>query len=104
MAQFDVYLNPNPESKKYAPYLLDVQNDLFDPLATRVVIPLLSEKSLRTPLSKLNPEFTIDGKKFYLSTAEIAGIPKTAMGKYVCSLSFHRTSIINALDFLISGF
>jgi len=104
MAQFDVYLNPSSESKKYAPYLLDIQNDLFDLLATRVVIPLLSEKSLRKPLNKLNPQFTIEGKKFYLSTAEIAGIPKSAIGKYVCSLSLHRTRIINAMDFLISGF
>jgi len=104
MAQFDVYLNPNPASKKYAPYLLDIQNDLFEELTTRVVIPLLSEKSLRKPLSKLNPDFTIEGKKFYLSTAEIAGIPKTAIGNYVCSIALHRTRIINAMDFLISGF
>ena len=104
MAQFDVYLNPNSESKKYAPYLLDIQNDLFEALTTRVVIPLLSQKSLRKPLTKLNPRFTIDGKTFYLSTAEIAGIPQSAIGKYVCSLSFHRTRIINAMDFLISGF
>jgi toxin CcdB len=104
MAQFDVYLNPNPVSKKYAPYLLDIQNDLFESLTTRVVIPLFSAKSMRTPAGKLNPEFNINGKKVYMSTAEIAGIPQSAVGKYVCSLSYHRTQIINALDFLISGF
>jgi toxin CcdB len=104
MAQFDVYLNPNPASKKYAPYLLDVQNDLFQSLATRVVVPLLTEKGIRIPANKLNPGFSIEGKKVYLSTAEIAGIPQSAIGKYVCSLSIHRTQIINALDFFISGF
>ena len=104
MAQFDVYLNPNPESKKYAPYLLDVQNDLFDSLTTRVVVPLLTEKGIRVPANRLNPEFNIEGKTVYMSTAEIAGIPQSAMGKYVCSLSSHRTQIINALDFLITGF
>ena len=84
--------------------MLDVQNDLFESLIRRVVIRLLSEKSMRTPASKLNPEFNIDGKKVYMSTAQIAGIPQSAVGKYVCSLSFHRAEIINALDFLISGF
>ena len=104
MAQFDVYVNPNPASKKYAPYLLDVQNDLFESLATRVVIPLLTEKGIRVPANRLNPEFNIEGKTVYMSTAEIAGIPQSAMGKYVCSLSFDRTQIINSLDFLVSGF
>ena len=104
MAQFDVYINPNSASKKYAPYLLDVQNDLFESLTTRVVVPLLTEKGIRVPANRLNPEFTIEGKKVYLSTAEIAGIPQSAMGKYVCSLSSHRTQINNALDFLITGF
>ena len=104
MAQFDVYVNPNPASKKYAPYLLDVQNDLFESLTTRVVVPLLTEKSMRIPANKLNPGFNIQGKKGYMSTAEIAGIPQSAIGKYVCSLSSHRTRIINALDFLITGF
>lgn len=104
MAQFDVYLNSNPLSKKYAPYLLDVQNNLFESFSTRVVVPLLSGKSIRIPVNRLNPEFIIDGKKVYMSTAEIAGIPQSAIGKFVCSLSFDRTRIINALDFLIEGF
>jgi len=41
MAQFDVYLNPNPDTRKPIPYLLDVQTDLLDTLATRVVVPLI---------------------------------------------------------------
>jgi len=104
MAQFDVYVNPNPASKKYAPYLLDVQNNLFESLATRVVVPLLSEKSIRIPADNLNPGFNIEGKIYFMSTAEIAGIPTSAIGKYVCSLSLERTRVINSLDFLISGF
>lgn len=104
MAQFDVFTNPNPASKKYAPYLLVVQNDLFESLATRVVVPLLSEKSIRLPADKLNPAFNIEGKAFYMSTAEIAGIPRLALGKYVCSLADFRSRIIDSMDFLISGF
>jgi toxin CcdB len=99
MAQFDVYLNPNPASRKYAPYLLDVQNDLFESLTTRVVVPLLSKKSIRIPADKLNPGFNIEGNNFYMSTAAISGIPQSAIGNYVCSLSFNRTQINNALDF-----
>lgn len=102
MPQFDVYKNTNPESRKYAPYLLDVQNDLLEPLRTRVVVPLVLKKAL-TPISRLNPEFSIGNKKFCMSTAELAGISITAVGGYVCSLALHRQEIVEALDFLITG-
>ena len=29
MAQFDVYLNPHPDTRKVIPYLLDVQADYW---------------------------------------------------------------------------
>jgi hypothetical protein len=35
MAQFDVYRNPNAATRERMPYLLDVQPDLLDALATR---------------------------------------------------------------------
>ncbi len=54
---------------------------------------------MRIPANSLNPAFNIEGKKFYMSTAEIAGIPQSAIGKHVCSLGFKRTEITNALDF-----
>ena len=40
MTQFDVHINPNPATRKAIPYLLDVQADLLDTLATRVIVPL----------------------------------------------------------------
>jgi len=104
MAQFDVYQNPNPSSKKYAPYLLDVQNNLFEALTTRVVVPLVLEKSMRLPANRLNPGFNIDGNLVYMSTAEVAGVSHNVIGKYVCSLSLNRNEIIGALDFLFTGF
>ena len=104
MAQFDIYQNPNSATNKYAPYLLDVQNDLFESLSTRVVVPLVSEKSMSVPANRLNPGFNIDGNLVYMSTAEIAGVSQKDIGKYVCSLSINRSEIIDALNFLIIGF
>ena len=104
MAQFDVYTNPNPTTKKYIPYLLDVQNNMFDTLATRMIVPLVIGKSMATPMQRLNPGFEIEGRLIYMSTAELAGVSKKAIGKYVCSLSFKRGEILDALDFIITGF
>lgn len=103
MAQFDVYENPNPGSQQSIPYLLDVQTDLLDNLATRVVVPLVSSASMTKPGRHLNPSFKIGETMFLMSTAEIAGVSIKALGKKICSIKEYRNEIVAALDFLITG-
>ncbi len=103
MAQFDVYANPNPATRELFPYLLDVQADLLDLLATRVVVPLAEADGFGKPLTHLNPVFTVMGIPVILSTAELAGVPLTSLGDKVGSLAGHREAIIAALDFLLTG-
>lgn len=103
MAQFDVYLNPNPESSKSVPYLLDVQSDLLDVLATRVVIPLMLAEKMGVPARQLNPQFKIRNTTVIMSSAELAGIPARALGDKVVSLKAKRDEIIAALDLLFTG-
>jgi len=103
MAQFDVYENPNPASRGSIPYLLDVQTDLLDNLATRVVVPLVASAAMPKPGRQLNPAFRIGDKTFLMSTAEIAGVSVKSLGKKVCSIKEHRNEIVAALDFLITG-
>ena len=62
MAQFEVYENPNPQSRDDIPYLLDVQSDLLEPLATRVVVPLVLSSAAGKPAKHLNPEFEIESR------------------------------------------
>ena len=104
MAQFDVYENQNPETKKYIPYLLDVQADLLDDLSTRVVVPLITAAAMGKAAKHLNPKFKILRTNVIMSTAELAGVDLRILGDKVCSLKEHRTEIIAALDFLFTGF
>ncbi len=55
MSQFDVHENTNPETNQIIPYLLDVQADLLDTLATRVVVPLVTVSAAGKAISHLNP-------------------------------------------------
>ena len=103
MAQFDVYLNPNPDTRKAIPYLLDVQTDLLDTLATRVVVPLVLAKEMGMAAKQLNPKFTIKGAAVVMSSAELAGIAKRSLGDKVMSLKNKREEIISALDLLFTG-
>jgi toxin CcdB len=103
MAQFDVYLNPNAATRKHIPYLLDVQADLLDTLATRVVVPLILADEMGLAAKHLNPQFKIKGAAVVMSTAELAGIPNRSLGGKVASLKNKRDEIIAALDILFTG-
>ena len=104
MAQFDVYRNPHPATRARVPYLLDVQSDLLDALATRVVVPLCKPEVLRGKLAeRLNPVFEVEGRKMVLLTPELAGVSRKTLGEQIANLAKRRDSIIAALDLVITG-
>ena len=104
MAQFDVWLNPNPDSVAAVPYLLEVQSDLLESVNTRVVVPLALLSERGQPAKHLNPQFEIEGVQVIMVTEQIAGVPKRALGKNVLSLEVQRDQILDAIDFLFRGF
>ena len=104
MAQFDVYANPNPATKRTIPFLLDIQTDLLNNLATRVVIPLYKVSAMAKAAKHLNIQFSVQRVTVIMSTAELAGVEVNRLGNKVCSLKEHRNEIIAAIDFLVTGF
>jgi len=59
MSRLTVYRNPTRSEWRHTPYLLDVQTDFIESLATRVVVPLRVRDGFPTPLDVLNPIFEI---------------------------------------------
>lgn len=102
MPQFDVYANPG-RNADLIPLLLDVQSDLLDPLDTRLVAPLVDATRAKA-MSRLNPEFIIEGRRLFLSTQEMSGYPRRALGEPLFNLSQRRDEILVAIDFLMLGF
>jgi len=104
MSQFTVYANKNARSKKAFPYLLDIQSDLLDELQTTVVIPLCKAAQLQDQIiAKLCPTLEISGEKFVALSQQLAGIDRSQLGKEITNVSGHRSQLIAAIDFLISG-
>ena len=62
MAQFDVYANPSHSAAQGIPYVVVVQSDLLDALATRMTIPLASVTFADKAPEKLCPSITIKGR------------------------------------------
>lgn len=104
MAQFDIYMNEEPESKEFIPFLLDVQHDLHAGLLTRTVVPLVLLLSPKDVVGKLCPSFIITGKDVYMSTPEMAGYPVADLKNRIGSLEASRHEILAAIDFLLNGF
>ncbi len=101
MAQYDVFENPgrNPA----IPYVVDVQSPSLSGYQRRMVIPLV----LRTALQDvhhptLNPLFLIERRQCVLHPLEMVSVPTGKLGKPIHSLSAHASTLIDAIDMLIS--
>ena len=103
MTQFTVHRNADPDSARWAPYLLTLQSDLLADLATVVVAPLIREEDFGKPADILNPVFSVEEQRVVLSAAELAGISRQDLGVEVSSLAESREAIVAALDLLFTG-
>ena len=104
MAQFDVYRNSNSATRARIPYLLDVQAQLLEALATRIVVPLAKPEILGgKPAERLNPQFEVEGRKVVMLTPELAGVSRKSLGEVVGDLAAERDKIIAALDLAFTG-
>lgn len=103
MAQFDIHANLNPQTKKFAPYIVVLQNDYFDQLKTRLVAPLISPWAQALAPKGLNPEIAVRGESLWLSVHEMAAVPTVKLGRVVASVADRRAEILGAIDFLIGA-
>ena len=105
MAQFTIYANANAQTKQLYPYLLELQSNLLNELATCVVAPLtlLSQHS-QLAITRLTPVISVAGEDYLVQTMQLSAIARKQLGKAVSDASANNHEIIAAIDFLISGF
>ncbi len=100
MAQFDVYRLPRGAGSIL---VVDLQNKLFDGLATRVVAPLYPVDAKDKPLLRLNPVVEIEGQRYLLAIQEMSALRVKSLGAKMASLEAQRDEIVAAIDFLITS-
>jgi toxin CcdB len=104
MPQFAVYRNPNPDTRSAYPLLLDVQSDLIESLATRVVVPLSPAAAMKgRRLGTLTPALDIGGRQYVMLTPQLAGVAVKSLGPRVGDCAARRQEILAALDLLLTG-
>ena len=99
MAQYDLYPHPDGHG-----LLLDLQSDLLDGMATRVVAPLLPYDVAPPPAHRLNPVFEVGDVSHVLMIQLLAAVPAAILGTPAGRLAEEADAVTAALDMVFHGF
>ena len=99
MAQYDLY----PGLGEGVSYLVEVQAEILEALATRVVVPLRPTESINL-VRDLTPVLDVEGSGHAFMAQQLASIPRSLLRRKVGSVSNYRDDIRRALDTLLVGF
>jgi toxin CcdB len=103
--QFDIYRNPSAKTNEFWPYYMIIQNNYFDDLTTRIVVPLVSKKELILNQKRITPEVVINNESYYIFTPSLTflDINKIKSTDFIFNISSSRNEIISALDAMITN-
>jgi toxin CcdB len=103
MPQFDVYANPSESAAQGIPYVVVVQSDLLDALATRMTIPLATVEFANKSPDKLCPVVTVNGQQLHALAHYTAPLPTRSLRQMVGNLAAQASTLIAAMDVVVSG-
>ena len=98
MARFDVHRMADGD------YVLDCQADWFRHLNTRLVIPLQRPDAAPIPAQRLNPTFIVEDETVVMVTQYATAVAERQLGPRVMSLAEHDSTIMAAIDMLLTGY
>lgn len=103
MAQFDVYANPSESAAHGIPYVVVVQSDLLDALATRMTIPLATVEFANKSPDKLCPIVIVNGQHLRALAHYTAPLPTRSLRQIVGNVAAHASDLAAAMDVVVSG-
>lgn len=104
MAQFDVYPHPIEELRHLYPYVVQVQSNFIRAPEARITIPLAVPSENALPMSRLNPEVTLDQAAFILDTLHIVAFEPSDLRQPEGNLANQASAIWDALDYALHGY
>ena len=103
MAQYDVFANPSASASTGIPYVVVIQSDLLDALATRLTVPLaVFDAATRVPTA-LCPVITVKGQTLRALAHYAAPLPTRSLRKALANVSAQAGALIAAMDVVLSG-
>ena len=103
MAQYDVFANPSRSGATGIPYVVVIQSDLLEALATRMTMPLaLLDFAGKVPTS-LCPVITVKGQRLHALAHYAAPLPAKALRRPVDNVASQASALVAAIDAVLSG-
>ena len=104
MAQYDVYVNPSKSGADGIPYVVVIQSNLLDALATRLTMPLaISDASMKTPTA-LCPVVMVKSQRLHALAHFAAPLPAKLLKRPVANVAAQASALVSAMDAVLSGF
>jgi len=103
MAQYDVFANPSSSAKAGIPYVVVIQSDLLDALATRLTIPLAALDAITRIPTALCPVITVKGKRLHALAHYAAPLPAKVLRRSVDNVASQASALVSAMDTVMSG-
>jgi len=103
VAQYDVFTDPSKSANAGIPYVVVIQSDLLDALATRLTMPLaMFDAAMRVPTT-LCPVITVKGLRLHALAHYAAPLPAKLLGRPVDNVAAQASALVPAMDAVVSG-
>lgn len=105
LKQFNVHRNPSAMTRDKLPYYMLIQDDCYEELATRVILPLMRNHQLPLWHSPLAPGINIEFETFLIYAPMITNINTHKINRkdFICNLRDSRHDVIAAIDRLLTN-
>lgn len=103
MAQYDVFPNPSSSSANGIPFVVVIQSDLLEGLATRLTLPL-ADMDFQGPVpTALCPVITVQGRRLHALAHFATPLPAKALRRPVDNVAAQASALVQAIDAVLSG-
>lgn len=103
MAQYDVFANPSNSSAAGIPYVVVIQSDLLDGLATRLTVPLAVLDVAGKVPTALCPVIVVQGQRLHALAHYAAPLPAKLLRRLVGNVAAQASALVAAMDAVLSG-
>lgn len=103
MAQYDVFANPSRSAATGIPYVVVIQSDLLDALATRLTMPLAVLDFVGKVPSSLCPVILVKGQRLHALAHYAAPLPAKLLRRPVDNVAAQANSLVSAMGAVLSG-
>lgn len=103
MPRYDVFTNPSSSAHAGIPYVVVIQSDLLDVLATRLTVPLAIPHAATKVPTALCPLIVVKGQRLHALAHYAAPLPAKLLRRRVDNVAAQASALVAAMDAVLSG-